>query len=123
MPNVTVRLEVEVDGQPVPGFPVIKRLLLDESAAFEFGKPDDGGWTFSALPADLLDVISVLMLRTDRQITLRLDGQSDAGIVLNAGGVLALVDVTIDAGAGVLNAKLNNQSGATAVVSGLAAGS
>ena len=53
--------------------------------------------------------------------SVRLDGQSDAGIVLSAGGLLLLLDITADASS-TTNATLDNSSGSTAVVTGLGAG-
>jgi hypothetical protein len=75
---------------------------------FDYTKADNGdGTTFDALPMSQLDTIQVLSIRTDAVATVRLDGQSDAGIVLAAGGAIDLIDVTIDAGAGASNASAN----------------
>ena len=123
MPQLKVKIEVDYDGITLPGFPVIRRLELDEGQQFEYEKADDGdATTFSALPADQIATIQALILQTDQVVTLRLDGQTDAGIVVNAGGLVLLFDVTIDAGAGASNAKVNNNSGATALLKGITGG-
>lgn len=123
MSVLRVRIEVELDGAPVPGFPLVRRLQVDEAQVFAYEKANDGdAVTFVAVPADQLAEVQGLVLRSDRQVTLRLDGQSDAGIVVNAGGVVVLLDVDVDAGAGAANAKLNNNSGAVAIVEGVAVG-
>ena len=62
------------------------------------------------------------IITANQQLTFRLDGQSDAGIVLNAGGLIALFNVDIDAGAGSSNASVNNNSGSTATITGIAGG-
>jgi len=123
MSSLEITIQVKRDGIQLDGFPIIRRLEVDELQGFAYEEANDGDdTTFSALPASQLDTIQVLVVKSDQQITLRLDGQSDAGIVLNAGGLLALIDATIDAGAGASNASVNNNSGSTANVEGVAAG-
>jgi len=121
--SLKIVLSVEKDGVPVAGFPFVRRLVVDELQEFAYEQANHGdAVTFSAVPADQLGEIQVLVLRSDKLVTLRLDGQSDAGIVVNAGGLVLLVDADVDAGAGASNAKLNNNSGATATIRGLAGG-
>lgn len=120
MPNIKIRIEVEVDGRALSGFPLTRRLEVDETQAFGYEKSSAAG--YAAIPADQLDVIKALILGTDQTITVRLDGQSDAGIVLNPGGLLIVLDAMIDAGAGASNAKLENTSGNTVNVKGIAGG-
>lgn len=123
MDSYEITLHVRKNGVIVEGFPVTRRIETDESQGFGYEKANDGdSTTFSALPADQLATIQLLIVKTDKAITLRLDNQSSAGIELNAGGLLAIIDCTIDAGAGANNAKVNNNSGATALVDGVAAG-
>lgn len=103
---------------------IARRIEVDELQAFNYEKAaDNDAVTFSALPADQIANIQFLLARTNKAITIRLDGQTDAGIVLNAGGLLLIVDATIDAGAGASNAKINNSAASDiALVEGLAAG-
>lgn len=103
---------------------IARRIEVDELQAFNYEKAaDNDAVTFSALPADQIANIQFLLARTNKAITIRLDGQTDAGIVLNAGGLLLIVDATIDAGAGASNAKINNPAASDiALVEGLAAG-
>ena len=115
-------LSVELDGLPVSGFPLDRRLLVDEASAIDYRKAVDGAGTYVGVPLDLLPTIQALVLRADRALTLRLNGQSDAGVLINAGGVVVLFDVTVNAGAGAANAKVNNVSGATAFVQGVGGG-
>ena len=124
MPNLKVTVQVEIDGVPLSGFPLVRRLEMDEAQQFNYEKAADGDTiTFTALPAGELTAIQALIIRNDIPVTVRLDNQTDAGIELNSGGLLLLVDATIDAGAGALNAKLNNPDAtAAAIVKGVAAG-
>lgn len=114
---------LELDGQPVSGFPITRRLQVDEVAGFAVEKDGTGDATFSALPTSLLDAINFLVLQTDKAVTLRLDAQSDAGIMMNAGGLVLILDAQIDAGAAT-NATVNNPAiaGTIAALRGLAGG-
>jgi VCBS repeat-containing protein len=123
MPTFRVKVEIDHDGVPLPGFPVVRRLELDEGQQYEYEKAADAdAVTFSALPGEQVDDIRLLAIQTDQQVTIRVDGQSDAGIIVNAGGILVLFDVTIDAGAGASNAKINNNSGSVADIRGVIGG-
>ena len=123
MPVLKVSINAELDGQPILGFPIVRRAVVDEVQQFEFELATAGdATTFTGVPADQIASIQNLILRPDQQVTLRLDGQTDAGIVLDADSILLILGATIDAGAGASNAKLNNNSGATAVIRGLCGG-
>lgn len=118
-----VTVTADIDGQVVAGTPYSKVVDIDESQSFSYEEANDGDTsTFSAIPADQLATIKVLLVKPDQQVNIRLDGASDAGILLSAGGFLAIVDATIDAGAGSSNAKVNNNSGSTALLKGAAGG-
>ncbi len=122
MAEVKITLQVELDGHPIDSFPIVRRLELAAAQTFEIAQAGDGdAVTFHALPTQQPE-IDVLVVRTDRAVMLRLNGQTDKGILLNAGGVLLIFDGKIDAGAGILNAKVNNNSALVATLAGLAAG-
>ena len=123
MPTLKLELSLSIDGVPVKGFdPVIRKLSVDESVTFVTEKANDGNTTsFSTLPVAELDTIKFLALRPSKQITLRLDGQSNAGIVLDADSLMVVLGATIDASAAT-NALVNNNSGAVSRLEGLGAG-
>lgn len=123
MNTLEITITVRKDGEMLSGFPFTRRLEVDESQGFDYQEPaDNDTTTFSALPTSFIDTIQALIVKTDLPITLRLDAQSDAGIMLNAGGMLVIVDATIDAGAST-NATVNNpDASVSAVVKGIAAG-
>jgi len=124
MPSVKLTVDLEIDGVKVPGFPLVHRRSVDEVQHFAYDEAADNDLTtFSALPTAQIASIQALLLRPlEQPITLRLDGQSDAGIIINTGGIVIIMDATIDAGAAT-NATVNNPD-ATAVskLKGFAAG-
>lgn len=119
MPTLEVTVSVKLDGVPVAGFPVTRRREVDEAQQFAVERATGAGYV--TLGADDLDEIQVLVLRTDQLVTVRLDGQTDAGLVLTAGGLLVLMDADIDAGVAT-NVLIDNDSGFVATLRGVAAG-
>lgn len=114
-----VTVIVKRNGREVAGFPYQKRMVVDELQSFSYEKATGGG--YETLPTTQIATVQALVVTADQALTLRLDGQSDAGIVLSAGGLLVVLDATIDASS-TTNATLDNSSGSTAVITGLGAG-
>jgi len=119
MPTLEVTVSIKQDGVPIVGSPFIRRVVVDESQQFATEQATGGG--YATLPLTLLDQLSFLLLQPDQQITLRFSNQSDQGLVVNAGGLVLIADVTVNSGAST-NATVNNTSGQTAVLTGLGAG-
>jgi len=119
MPAYELIVQLKRDGEAVDGYPTHRRIEVDEAATFDHEEATGGG--FVTLPTGELDEINFLALRVDRQVTVRLDGQTDAGIVLNAGGALFIIDADIDAGAST-NVTLSNASGNIVNVKGFCGG-
>ena len=119
--TLEVTISAKLDGVPVSGYPITRRATVDETQAFSYEEATDGDTTtFSDIPVGQLDSIQALLLRTDQQVNIRMDGATDAGILLNAGGILVIMDHTNDAGSNRL--RVNNNSGNTAVLKGIAGG-
>ena len=114
-----VTVIIKRNGRDVTGFPYQKRMMVDELQSFAYEKATGGG--HETLPTTQIATLQALVVTADQALTLRLDGQSDAGIVLSAGGLLLILDATIDAGVST-NATLDNSSGSTAVITGIGAG-
>lgn len=115
-----ISVSIRRNGQEVFDVPLTARLTCDEyvgPAVYE--RATGGGYV--ALPTSVLDELQLLVVKADTAVTVRLDGQSDAGIVLHANGFLVVVNGDIDAGAST-NATLDNSSGDTAVIQAFAAG-
>jgi hypothetical protein len=117
--QIEVTVSIKLNGWEIAGFPYRRRILVDEAQQFSYEVATGGG--YGTLPTTQIAALSLLALTADQAITARLDGQSDAGVALNAGGLLLLIDSNVDAGAST-NATVDNSSGSTAVVKGLGAG-
>jgi hypothetical protein len=120
MPTLKLTVQADLDGVPLSGFPVVRRLVVTEVQTFETARPAQPG-TWYSLPVVELATLNALIVQTDQPITLRLDGQTDRGINLAAGGLVVLFDVHMDAGY-LTNATSANNGTATAIVSGLGGG-
>ncbi len=120
--NLKITVSVELDGNQVAGFPVTRRISVDETYSFAYEHADDGDTTtFTTVPDSKVAETQVLVITSDQKITVRIDGQTDAGTVLNANGLLLIIDSDIDAGAGS-NIKINNNTGNTANIVGVGGG-
>ncbi len=119
MATVDVTVTLRVDGQTPPGFPLTRKITTTEAVSFDYQKASGGG--YATLPVSDIASLAALIVRSDQAVTLRLDAQSDAGIELNADGMLIILDAVINAGAST-NATISNASGSTATVKGWAAG-
>lgn len=117
--NLEINITVKRDGKVLGGFPLYRRLQVDEVQQFSTEQATGGG--YASLPISLLDTLQALILSPSKQVTVRLNGQSDAGLVVNAGGLLLFIDGSAAAGAST-NATTSNSSGSTAVLEGLAGG-
>lgn len=113
MPVLRTVIVVEVDGVPLPGFPIAKRITLDDGVQFDFGQVTGGGAI--ALPLGKVDTtLKALIVRPDQQVTI-----ATGALVLNAGGFIVIVDGALGTGA---QATVANASGATAQVKGFGGG-
>jgi predicted methyltransferase len=119
MPTLKLTIDCEIDGKRASGFPLSRRAEVDEIQQFNVTRATGGGYV--ATPTSDLASLKALVIHPDQAVTIRLDAQSDAGLELNAGGVLAIIDCTIDAGAST-NATISNASGSDAQIEGVAAG-
>ena len=117
--TIDITIIIKRNGVDVPNFPYRRRLVVDEVQSFSYERATGGGYV--SLPVDQMDTLQALVVSADQATTIRLAAQTDTGIALNAGGLLLVVDAAI-AAAAATNAKLDNSSGSTTVVSGLGAG-
>lgn len=122
MPSIEMEVTVKVNGRVREDLRTVRRLEVDEFQEFDHEEASVCCCCTSNILSTHLDEVQALLVQAvDQQVTIRLDGQSDAGIVLNAGGLLAIIDCDIDAGAST-NVLAINASGCTATVRGLAGG-
>lgn len=117
--NLEINITIKRDGKLLAGYPLYRRVQVDEIQAFSTEQVSGGGYI--ALPTSLLDTLQALVLSPSRQVSVRFNNQSDAGVLVNAGGLLILLDATVASGAAT-NATISNASGATALLEGFAGG-
>lgn len=114
-----VHVTAKLNGKVLPNFPYYRRIQVDEAQQFAVEQATGGGYI--TLPITSLDTVQALVLSTNQQVTVRMNGQSSGGLVLVNGGVLIFVDGSIAASSST-NVTIDNSSGATAVLEGLAGG-
>lgn len=117
MPSLKATLLLERDGVEVKR--LVRRIETTDVQTFTSDRASAG---FAALPIGEMAEVQALLVEAGNQqtnMTLRLDAQSDAGIVINAGGFVFMIGVDIDAGV-TTNATLSVPG--TMTVTGLAAG-
>lgn len=118
MPTIEVTVIVKVDGVDAPNTPITSRLAVAGDQGFDSSHASTGAY---AQVGSIADVGMVLLRTLDQVVTVRLDAQSDAGLVLNAGGFLLAFNCDIDAGA-TTNIKVNNNSGSATQLQGIIGG-
>lgn len=122
MPTIELYLSLKIDGDEANGFPLRRRLEVDEVQRFNTQEADDGNdTTFSALPVGEVDSVQVLVYDSVDQATgVRLEGgeATNVAVRLNAGGLVAVFNGTLTD----TNLTVNNNSGAVARIKGLAGG-
>lgn len=121
MPVLQFVLTAKEDGQTLPGFPLTVSVTTTESLGRNTVERANAVGYFE-LPLGDLDGVSVLFVRADQDTNLRFNDQSDGGLPINANGYLLLVDGAIPSGA-TSKASIENNSGNTATITQIAAGS
>lgn len=122
MPVLEVVVSAKLDGVPFDGFPVTRRIEVTEAQTLNIQKANGDAGAYVELPTvDILPVISAFILRTDAAIGLRFNAQSDAGIALNKGGLIVIIDANIASGAAT-NVKVNNAGAGAATLRGAVGG-
>ena len=121
--NVSVSIRDAATGLEVFGSPLTYALKADETSGQAlYNEPAVAGGTYVVVtPAQLSNILTLLCVTSDKELTWRLNGQTNGGIKLGKNGILLIVNGVIDAGVAT-NAKVNNNTGETAAVRILAAG-
>lgn len=87
-----VTVQLELDGQPVRGFPVSRRLLLDETQDFSI---DVASGAFSDLPVSSIATKQLVFLQPNQTTTFQFGNGVAGNIQISPGGFLVLVDCSI----------------------------
>lgn len=100
-------LSLKMDGLAYPGFPLSRRLQVDEVVPLGFEQDASTGYTSLA---GSLTSLSVAIFTTDQLVSLRVNNQSTGSIPVNAGGVVVIFDGAVDTATllSVINAQLVN---------------
>ncbi len=115
--SLEMTLSLKMDGLAYPGFPLSRRVQVDEVAPV--GYEQDAGAGYTAL-SGVFGSLSVVVLTTDQALSLRMNNQSNGSLPLNSGGVVVVFDGAIDTGtllsvlnSGLVNANMNGLLGGT----------
>ena len=117
MPTLEFTVLVKRDGQPISGYPLVRKLTVTEVENKVFTQATGGG--FTAMTVGPLASLTGLVIQPDQQLSVRLNGQAAGEWVLNANGLLLILDATINTAA---LASLQNASGSTANITALVGG-
>jgi hypothetical protein len=117
--QIKVTVLIERDGALLPGFPLVRRLTVDEAQSADTEQASSASYV--AFPSNQLDTIQLLLIRADQATSIRFNNQSDAGLPLNANGFVIVVDSNIASGIAT-NCTIQNNSGSTANLKGVACG-
>ena len=90
MPVIGLDLVVELDGRPLDLSPLIRNYYVTDARLFSFHLDDFAGYETDLPMTDGLSLISVVAFQSTETITVRVNGQSDGGILVNAGGLVVL---------------------------------
>ena len=125
MPTLEVTIQVKQDGVPVAGFPLTRRVQVDELQSFAVEIPTHGSLSDgNVIPLNYQDTVQALILTTDQTLTVGLKGgipsQGFGCPVVNAGGVLCIIGG--DLGSGAVSNIVNNLSGSVANIRGIGGG-
>ena len=115
--NIEVQIVVKRNGLVIEQ--ITRRLSVDEAEQFQTEQASSV--TYVAPPVAELDTIQFLLLKADQVTSLRFANQSDAGLAMNANGIVLLIDANINVAAAT-NLKVQNNSGSTAILKGTVGG-
>jgi hypothetical protein len=116
MPQVQIIIEASIDGHPLPGSPYIQQsAVVTQVQAISVQKGVDLPNVFATIPTvdAFEDIYILLLLNPDAQLVYRFQGQTDAGVVVPAGGMILISGAMLDSGAGT-NVLVNNSNSNTA---------
>jgi len=95
MPTLEATLILKQDGEAL-GDPIVSRLDVD--AVLTYVAPSNTGGPYVTIGS--IPTAQVVLLRPlAHALTARFDGQTDAGVTVNAGGFVFIFNATLDAGA------------------------
>ena len=111
MPNLLVEVNVTLDDVPVRGFPLTRRVTLDEvQAALPYEKVTGGGFVDLPTIAELATK-QFILFQGDKALSLRFGSGAAGDLVLGANAIVLVVDMNHTA-----DLEVDNSSGTTAKI-------
>jgi hypothetical protein len=89
-------VELTEDNLPLVGFPYVRAFEAADHQPWDYLAPSTPIVAYRTAPPTRLAEIDGAVFWTDKAICVRLNGQIDGEIVLDAGGLLALWDCVLD---------------------------
>lgn len=118
MPTLEATIILKQDGVDLADTPITARVFVPDVQTFDQTRASGGGF----MAGGGLGSIQVLLFRTiDETVTVRLDNQSDAGIVIGPSGLMLVFGGVIDSGIPT-NFKIENASGSATQIQGVLGG-
>lgn len=109
MPVIEVIVSIKQDGVEIFSTPLHRRVTVAEASG-PFISTMLASASYVALPPSVLGEVDMLLIQPiETQTTVRLDAQTDKGIIIQPGGILLLLDGYIVAGTST-NVKLFNNN-------------
>lgn len=121
MPSVLeVQVTAKLNGRLLPNFPQYRRVQVDEVQQFSVEQATGGG--YQTIQSTQVGTVQALLLNPSTIVTVRFNGQSDGGLVLNAGSLLLVLDALLANVSSSNNVTVDNSSGSLALLVGLVGG-
>jgi hypothetical protein len=123
MPIVNLVLQAEINGHPFPSSPFLQTMDVDQIQVISVMMPVTLVDVYATIPTvDTFTSLAMLLLQNpDAQVIYRFQGQTDAGLVVPAGGMVLISGAMIDSGAGSNVLCNNSSSNGPATIVGFAA--
>lgn len=120
MASLVLTINLTEDGSSIPGFPISRTVTSTETTGRQTFTRATGGGYLELPIAELADV-NLVVLTTDKDVTVRFNDQSDGGLPLDANGVLVLATCDIPTAA-TSQISVSNASGETATLTAYVGG-
>jgi len=119
MSSVKVTVNIEVDGEPVKGFPLVRRFEPVDRDSFD-ATLSTGAGTYAAFPASgqVASIQALLFQAVGDQFDVRLTGVAASQVRLNRGGFILVVDSSGFTGPTVANVSASPGGKATGFLAG-----
>jgi len=111
MPSLRLRVDADVTDEFIPDFPFNARREFVETQGFDYQQPSDN--TATAIPTSKITTMQAMILQSDKLVTVAM-----GNITMNPGGLIVLYNCT----PATNPPTVNNNSGSTAKVRGVAFG-